>query len=86
MKRRPQFTLPTGFAVIAIPESGLFFKDGRLGSAEGLEMTTDEIILFKRRLDAEAHAKYLKDGWENGTQAKERRDYVVIGVLVQERL
>ena len=85
MRRRDQFSLPTGFAVISIPESGLFYKDGRMVSGDGLELTCEEIILFKRRTDAEAHSTYLRGAWDDGSQKIERREYVIMGVLVKER-
>ena len=85
MRRRSQFTLPTGFAVLAIPETGLFVKDGKIVTGHGTEMEADELPLFKRRVDADSLRLSRMEHWRHGDSNGKHWDFVVVAVLVQER-
>jgi hypothetical protein len=85
MRRRNQFTLPTGFLVVAIPETGLFVKNGKIVTGHGTMMEADEIPLFKRLVDAEQLAKSRAEFWKDGDKNGKHWDFVPIAVLVNER-
>lgn len=83
MSRKPGLNLKHAYAVIAVPDSGLFVKNGEIVSGNGTSMRASELILFSRAQDAEQHAKQqvqyqikAEDGWS----------FPVIPVLVSERL
>ena len=84
--RRPQLQSITGFAVIAIPDTGLFVNDGEVVTGHGTEMVIDEMILFKRRFDATTFADSLRKKWEAGDKNGVCWKFPVIPVLVSVRL
>lgn len=87
MRRRSQLSLPTGFAVLAVPESGLFSKDGRITTGKGRSMKAEEIILFKRLADAEEHARQLRtSAWPDADTGEAAWSFPILAVLVKERL
>ena len=84
--RHKGFELKHGYAVLAIPDSGLFVKDGRLVSGHETELNFGELILFSRRLDADTHAEKNQTAWENSDVNGHAWSFQVIPVLVSERL
>ena len=84
--RKPGFHLKSGYVVLAVPDSGLFVKDGKIISGHGTEMKFDEVVLFSRRAHADAHAKQNQTYWENGDPQGHQWKFQVLPVLVSERL
>lgn len=85
MTRRKNIALPQGYAVLAIPDTGLYVRNGKLETGHGTETRFSEIMLFSRISDAHRHAWQMKDQWakvENG----HTWDFPVVPVLVRERL
>jgi hypothetical protein len=78
--------LKNGHIVIAIPESGLFLRDGRFASGNGMQPVIEEMILFSRRADAEAHRAQNEEYWRQRPTGEERYNFAVVPVLVHERL
>ena len=86
MRRKSQLSLTTGFAVMAVPESGLFAKDGRIITGKGHCLRVEEMILFKRLHDAEEHVRQLEAAWPEGDPTEKNWKFIVLSVLVRERL
>jgi hypothetical protein len=84
--RSKGFHLKHGFAVLAIPDSGLFTKAGQIVTGHETELRFSELILFSRRQDAEDHASKSKTYWEDGDANGHRWSFQVIPVVVSERL
>lgn len=85
--RRRQLQTISGFTVIAIPDSGLFVKGGKIVTGHGTEMDADdEMPLFTRRIDADRHAFTRKNKWQEGDVRGHEWDFIVVPVLVRERL
>jgi hypothetical protein len=83
MARKPGLNLKHAYAVIAVPESGLFVKDGEFISGHGTSMRVSELVLFSRRSDADLHAFQCGGKW---AETAEKWLFPVIPVLVSERL
>ncbi len=86
MPRRKQITLASGFIVMAVPESGLFAKEGRITTGKGSCPRVEEVILFSRMFDAEQHVKHLKSAWPDGDDTEQKWSFPILAVLVSERL
>ena len=84
--RKPGFALKNGYAVMSIPDSGLFVKDGRLVTGHQTEMKFDELLLFSRDQDAQKHAEENQKYWDNRGTGEHKWNFQVIPVLVSERL
>jgi hypothetical protein len=84
--RRKGYELKHGYAVLAIPDSGLFVKDGRIVSGHETDLKFSELMLFSRRLDADTHADQQKTYWEDGDANGHTWSFQVIPVLVSERI
>ena len=80
------FQLKHGYVVIAIPDSGLFFKGGKLVTGHETEMKFDELILFSRSQDAEGHAQRQRTQWANADAKGHEWSFHVLPVLVSERV
>jgi hypothetical protein len=78
--------MPTAFAVLAIPETGIFVKDGRIVTGHGTEMEADEIILFKRRADAVLHSRSRTNQWIAGDANGKKWSFPIVAVLIRERV
>lgn len=74
-----------GYVVLAIPDSGLFVKDGQLVTGHGTSMSWSEMVLFSRREDADKHAARTAANWTNGDANGHAWEFPVIAVLVEER-
>lgn len=83
--RRKKSLRERGYAVIAIPESGLFLKDGKLMSGHGTEVVVDEIWVFTRSEDATANAKIREQKWQDGDGNGRHWNFPVLPVFVSER-
>ena len=69
-----------GYAVIAVPESGLFVKGGRLETGAGNPMRVSELSIFTSRESADRNAIALQKEW-----AAEKWSFPVVPVLIRER-
>ncbi|MGO8792906.1 MAG: hypothetical protein ACLQVL_36725 [Terriglobia bacterium] len=83
---RQGFHLKNGYVVMAIPDTGLFVKDGQLRTGHGTEPAFNELILFSRVADAEAHAEKNNKYWAYNTGEGRHWNFKVLPVLVSERL
>lgn len=74
-----------GFAVIAIPETGLFVRDGRLVTGHGTPMVANKIIVHAKRENAVIHA--IKDEREWSAKEPEGKPwhFHVMPVQVEEK-
>lgn len=86
MSRQNGFQLKSGYVVLAIPDSGLFVKDGQIVTGHETPMEFDELILFSRRHDAEILAVSQCERWSDGDKRGHKWNFQVIPVLVSERL
>ena len=86
MVTRRKMDLKNGHIVIAIPESGLFLRDGHFASGNGMQPVIEEMILFSRRADAEAHKAQNEEYWRQRPTGEDRYNFAVVSVLVRERL
>lgn len=84
--RGTKWTLHTGFAVLSIPENGLFYRKGQLETGDGVPVAVSEMILFARRADAEKHAQQQAWDWQAGDRRGNEWKFTVISVLVNERM
>jgi hypothetical protein len=84
--RRKGFEIKNGFVVMAIPDSGLFVKDGKIVSGHETTMSFSELILFSRKFDADKHAAANQIQWEDSDANGHVWSFQVIPVLVSERL
>lgn len=74
-----------GYAVLAVPDSGLFVRNEEIQTGHGTTMKWSELLVFSRMSDAEDYAKDAKKGWERGDTLGHRWDFPVIPVLVSDR-
>ncbi len=86
MQREKKWTLTHGYAVLAIPETGLFVRDGQIKSGHGTTMAISELILYSRRVDADNHAAQNAKYWAQKEPAGSPWHFEVLPVLVEERL
>ena len=85
--RKAGFHLKHGYVVMAIPDSGLFLKDGRLVSGHQTDMKFDELILYSRDEDANRLADQLRTQWGDAEDNNGHKwNFHVLPVLVHERL
>lgn len=84
--RKQGFHLKHGYVVVAIPDSGLFVKDGLIVSGHSTKMRFDEMILFSREQDAADHAQQQRTQWARADMNGHNWSFPVIPVLVHERL
>ena len=75
-----------GYAVLAIPDSGLFAKGGQIVTGHETEMKFSELIVFSRFDDAQAYARQTQRQWEGTDVNGHQWNFLVIPVLVNERL
>jgi len=73
----------TGYTVIAIPEEGLFIKDGKLVSGSGEPIICSQISLYNRQIDALESAERNADYWK--FKAKSNWNFITLPVAVNER-
>ena len=74
-----------GYAVLAVPKSGLFLKNGELETGNGSAMRFDEILIFSRRVDAESHARTNQTYWAQNPKRNDDWDFAVLPVFVRDR-
>jgi hypothetical protein len=84
--RQAGFHLKHGYVVMAIPDSGLFLKDGRLVSGHQTDMKFDELILYSRDEDANKLVDQLRTQWADPDANGHQWNFHVLPVLVHERL
>jgi len=84
--RKAGFHLKHGYVVMAIPDSGLFLKDGRLVSGHQTDMKFDELILYSRDEDAARLTQQLRVQWAGPDASGHQWNFHVLPVLVHERL
>ena len=78
--------LKNGYAVLCIPESGLFVKNGEVVTGRGEEIVVSEMVLYSRRADADLGAKVMGERWKGGDRKGQEWNFLVIPVLVHERI
>ena len=86
MARKAGMHMKSGYVVIAVPESGLFVKDGRIVTGHETTLKFDEMILFSREFDAKNHANAQEIYWKDGDVHGHKWTFPIIPVLVSERL
>jgi hypothetical protein len=85
-EKKPSFRLRNGYAVLAIPESGLFVKNGEIVTGHETALKFNELVVFARQEDAEKHAERQKVFWKQGDTNGHVWDFPVIPVMVKEKL
>ena len=84
--RKQGFHLKHGYAVLAIPDSGLFVKEGQIVTGHDTALKFDEIILFSRETDAQKHADKNQVYWNGADANGHKWNFKVVPVLVSERI
>ena len=74
-----------GYAVLAIPDSGLFVKNGQIVTGHETEMKFSELVVFSRSVDADGYAGQNQRQWQGTDVRGHSWKFVVIPVLVNER-
>lgn len=74
-----------GFAVMAVPETGLFVKDGRLETGHGTPMVVNKIFVFAKRQDAVIHAVLHEQNWSKKEVEGKPWHFHVVPVQVEEK-
>jgi len=74
-----------GYAILAVPDSGLFVKNGTLVTGHRTDMKHSKLIVFSRQDDAQRFADENARTWENGDAHGHRWEFKVIPVMVHEK-
>lgn len=74
-----------GFAVIAVPETGLFVKDGHLVTGHNTPMVVNKIMVHGKREDAVIHAIKCEREWSQKEPEGKPWHFHVVPVQVEEK-
>lgn len=74
-----------GFAVIAIPETGLFVRDGQLVTGHNTSMAVNKLLVHGKREDAVIHAIKCEREWSLKEPDGKPWHFHVMPVQVEER-
>lgn len=72
-------TKQTGYLIISIPKSGLFYKDGKFVDGFNQPMNVPNVNVFSRNTDAQKISSNLQEKWQEGY------DFPVVPVEVINR-